>query len=399
MEQSGDPQLSDDDNFDIDTAIGAQLYGISRISRIPRKYALESESNMNSEAPADSLSYRSFSASELIALLQELEIPYLKNDDLMIEARANIVGRGGFGEVKYEGTVTSFYDQDFSRQGAAIKELSLAQTVETSTQERLSRTASLSTITQAYIEICTMKHPYLSSHPNIIQLFGTTDYRNKFIQSSAWSELCLVTEYADLGSLETYLSTHAGRLEWGFKCRLINDIAEGLQAIHSCDIVHNDIKCDNVLLFAPTRSCERIVAKISDFGCSVPLARTLQIRCAAGTRVFSAPEAYLPECLVEPSRDIYSFALLMLQVVMEERPFDDIPVNGLWEFKSNGEVLGYAQNCFRRAAPTRIGGVMSRLIEEALNADPKNRLSDLTQVNQLLPQSYFHYSMASNKQR
>jgi serine/threonine protein kinase len=239
-----------------------------------------------------------------------------------------------------------------------------------------------------------MKHPCLSSHPNILQLFGTTDYHNKFVQSSAWSELCLVTEYADLGSLESYLSTHSGKLEWGFKCRLINDIAEGLQAIHSCDIVHNDIKCGNVLLFAPTHACERIVAKISDFGCSVPLARTNQIRgVVGGTRLFSAPEAYSWECLVEPSRDIYSFALLMLQAVMEERPFETIPEDALWEFKSGGEFSGYVQDCFRRAAPTRVGGVMNRLILEGLNFNPENRLSDLSQVSQLLPQSYFHHSV------
>ena len=86
----------------------------------------------------------------------------------------------------------------------------------------------------------------------------------------------------------------------------------------------------------------------------------------------------------------------MLQAVMEERPFQDIPDDALWEFKSSGEFSGYIQDCFRRAAPTRVGGVMSRLIVEGLNFNPENRLSDLSQVGQLLPQSYFHHSVASN---
>ncbi|KAA6370887.1 MAG: hypothetical protein EZS28_033585 [Streblomastix strix] len=45
----------------------------------------------------------------------------------------------------------------------------------------------------------------------------------------------------------------------------MKQIFEGMRAFHSTNLVHRDIKCDNILLHSPPDS-GRVYAKISDFG-------------------------------------------------------------------------------------------------------------------------------------
>ena len=117
--------MFEEDDVEIDSVIHAQLYGISRISQAPQRDYLKGVFTTTTLGHTDQSPYRSFSASHLVDLLQQLDIPYLKHDDWMIQAPSNVVGRGGFAEVKYESGVTSFYGSTFKRQPAAIKDLSL----------------------------------------------------------------------------------------------------------------------------------------------------------------------------------------------------------------------------------------------------------------------------------
>jgi serine/threonine protein kinase len=58
----------------------------------------------------------------------------------------------------------------------------------------------------------------------------------------------LVLEYAELGSL-FHLQTSASRLPWRIKQKLCYDVGRGLSLLHACDIVHGDLKHENVLIF------------------------------------------------------------------------------------------------------------------------------------------------------
>ena len=132
------------------------------------------------------------------------------------------------------------------------------------------------------------------SHPNIVRL------REVFRQNS---ELYFVFEYADAGSLHALIQAHRssntpiGVLEIA---RLMHDILQGLQYMHASDLMHRDLKPDNILLSSPARDAgqgeepERLVAKIADFG----TAREYRPRAGAarslteyiGTRWYRAPE-------------------------------------------------------------------------------------------------------------
>src|SRR5436190_1605147 len=83
--------------------------------------------------------------------------------------------------------------------------------------------------------------------------------------------------------------------EWELKTKILDDIAAGLHSIHTCDVVHNDVKCSNILLFSSPSEQREVVAKISDFGCSILLAGTQPTRKAAATTRFASPESYSPQ--------------------------------------------------------------------------------------------------------
>ena len=51
----------------------------------------------------------------------------------------------------------------------------------------------------------------------------------------------LVLEYADNGTLNTYLSKHFNELDWNDKLRLALQLASAVEHIHEYDIIHRDL--------------------------------------------------------------------------------------------------------------------------------------------------------------
>ena len=48
-------------------------------------------------------------------------------------------------------------------------------------------------------------------------------------------------EYADGGTLNTYLKEHIGELDWNDKYHLALQLASAVECIHDCDIIHRDL--------------------------------------------------------------------------------------------------------------------------------------------------------------
>ena len=54
-------------------------------------------------------------------------------------------------------------------------------------------------------------------------------------------EYSLVLEYADSGTLMTYLSEHFNELDWNDKYQLALQLTSAVACIHECDIIHCDL--------------------------------------------------------------------------------------------------------------------------------------------------------------
>jgi serine/threonine protein kinase len=171
------------------------------------------------------------------------------------------------------------------------------------------------------LELRVLCHPPIRRHENVVNLLGLgweTDYLD---HTQLWP--VLVVEWANHGTLLDVISTQT--LDVKTKLELCRDVARGLDAIHECAVVHGDVKCLNMLVFASEAREHGYLSKIADFSCAV-LDGDDESILLGGTWPWNAPERWrrIPRHEVAKS-DVYSFGLLVLQVLEDSSiPFSHI---------------------------------------------------------------------------
>ena len=130
--------------------------------------------------------------------------------------------------------------------------------------------------------------------------------------------LCIVTEYAKLGDLSTLIERRQKKRKpfpeimiWRFLLQLL----EGLRVLHSCGVVHRDLKSANVLLSAPD------LLKIGDLGISTVLHQRQLAKTQIGTPLYLAPEVWrrLP---YDQKCDMWSLGVLLFEMMTFNFPFN-----------------------------------------------------------------------------
>ncbi|XP_066388668.1 rust resistance kinase Lr10-like [Miscanthus floridulus] len=164
---------------------------------------------------------------------------------------------------------------------------------------------------QFMAEVGTIGRTY---HVNLVRLFGFCF--DNVVRA-------LVYEYMDNGALDAYLLGGRGR---GVGLPALRDIAvgvaRGIRYLHEeCQqkIVHYDIKPGNVLLDGA------LTPKVADFGLARLVNRAdthVSVSCVRGTPGFAAPEMWMLSGVTEKC-DVYSFGMLLLEIVGRRRNFDE----------------------------------------------------------------------------
>ena len=122
----------------------------------------------------------------------------------------------------------------------------------------------------------------------------------------------IVMEYVDGPSLRQLIT--ATPLHRNLAINIALDICRGLIAAHEQNIIHRDIKPQNILLTTDQ------IAKISDFGVARILeASTDYAGTITGTRRYMAPEQY--EGNYDYRVDLYSTGLILYEMFMGKFPF------------------------------------------------------------------------------
>lgn len=146
-------------------------------------------------------------------------------------------------------------------------------------------------------------------HSNIIELYSI---------NLDFSCLSYLMELAPLGTLTEQL--HLKGSTWTVS-RIIEvalGVATGLEYIHSQNILHGDLKTQNILISSSG------VAKLADFGCAHHLDfEVLSLLSLNGTQKFFAPEVLLREASFTLSRDIYAFAYVLWELWTKKIPFQN----------------------------------------------------------------------------
>ncbi|XP_047310482.1 receptor-like protein kinase HSL1 [Impatiens glandulifera] len=131
----------------------------------------------------------------------------------------------------------------------------------------------------------------------------------------------LVYEYMSNGSLGDLLhSGKSGLLDWPIRYKIALDSAEGLSYLHHDSvppIVHRDVKSNNILLDSD------FGARVADFGLAKPVDAigkgVKSMSVIAGSCGYIAPE-YAYTLRVNEKSDIYSFGVVILELVTGKRP-------------------------------------------------------------------------------
>ncbi|KAJ4828164.1 hypothetical protein Tsubulata_005042 [Turnera subulata] len=164
---------------------------------------------------------------------------------------------------------------------------------------------------QFMAEVGTMGRTY---HVNLVRLFGYCfDH----------SMMALVYEYMENGSLNTLLFDENREMEWEKLQDIAAGTARGIAYLHEeCQqrIVHYDIKPENILLD------ENFNPKVADFGLAKLCNREsskVTLSGGRGTLGYSAPEIWHRTHPVTHKCDVYSFGILLFEIVARRRHFDE----------------------------------------------------------------------------
>ncbi|XP_037631202.1 serine/threonine-protein kinase SIK2 isoform X8 [Sebastes umbrosus] len=154
-----------------------------------------------------------------------------------------------------------------------------------------------------YREVQIMK---MLDHPHIIKLYQVMETKNM---------LYLVTEYAKNGEIFDYLAKH-GRLSELEARRKFWQILSAVEYCHNRNIVHRDLKAENLLLDG------HMNIKIADFGFGNFFQPGEPLATWCGSPPYAAPEVFEGQQYEGPQLDIWSMGVVLYVLVCGALPFD-----------------------------------------------------------------------------
>ncbi|RAL54481.1 hypothetical protein DM860_001609 [Cuscuta australis] len=196
-------------------------------------------------------------------------------------------------------------------------------------------------------------------HPNVVAFYGV-------VPDGPGGTMATVTEYMANGSLRHVLLRKDRTLDRRKKLMIALDAAFGMEYLHMKNIVHFDLKCENLLV--NLGDPQRPVCKVGDFGLSRIKRKTLVSGGVRGTLPWMAPELLNgSNSRVSEKVDVFSFGITMWEILTGEEPFASMHC---------GEIIGgIVNNNLRPPIPQRCDSEWRKLMEDCWASDPGARPS------------------------
>jgi eukaryotic-like serine/threonine-protein kinase len=192
-----------------------------------------------------------------------------------------------------------------------------------------------------------------SGHPNVLPIIDADVYEG--------NQVVIVSEYADGGSLADRIKNQ-GRFSLEQSVEMTAGILNGLEFLHSRNIVHRDIKPANILLQGDT-------PRLADFGISRAMNTSTVSSVVVGTDSYMAPEAFDGKRNVQT--DIWSVGVVLYQLLKGTLPFPQ-------EHPSE-RMFAVLTKDFE-PLPAEIPPALRRIVEKALRKNPSERFQSAREM-------------------
>lgn len=127
----------------------------------------------------------------------------------------------------------------------------------------------------------------------------------------------MVTPLMERGPI-TSLMNPAKKLPLSMKMQMAMQVANAMSHLHRCNVLHRDLKPSNILVGKDMRVC------LIDFGVSRVRDAKRPMTMNVGTTAYIAPEVFVGDGTYTTALDVYSFAIVLWEIVYERRPFSEI---------------------------------------------------------------------------
>ncbi|KAM9329553.1 testis-specific serine/threonine-protein kinase 6 [Gastrophryne carolinensis] len=170
-------------------------------------------------------------------------------------------------------------------------------------------------------------------HPNIIASYSFIDVSNGLY--------FIVMELCSMDLLK-YIQNEGSLKEEMAKC-FFQQIISGLSYLHRIDVVHRDLKCENILMM------EAHKLKITDFSFGKLLDSADPCTTYCGSAAYASPEVVKGIPYDPKKSDIWSLGVILYVMVTGTMPFDYTNITALPELQKKGvefeEEKALDENC------------------------------------------------------
>lgn len=198
-------------------------------------------------------------------------------------------------------------------------------------------------------------------HPNVVKIYTVDSFHG--IHFAA-------IEYIDGPSIQKWLDEH-GRLSVGDAAHIAIVCAEALRHAHQENMIHRDIKPDNILV------TKKGIVKVADFGLAKVLdddVSMTQSGTGLGTPLYMAPEQARDAKHVDSRVDIYALGVTLYHMLTGKLPFNGKTTLEVVMAKEKGT---YAS---ARSIRPEISEKLDMILDKMMARDPAHRHKSFEEV-------------------
>ena len=187
-------------------------------------------------------------------------------------------------------------------------------------------------------------------HPNAVKAYAVDCAHDRHF---------VAIEFVDGQSMQNWMD-QLGKLSIGDAVHIALRCADALRVAHGLNIIHRDIKPDNILV------TKKGITKVSDFG----LAKVVddedhsmtQIGTTLGTPSYMAPEQARDAKTVDNRSDIYSLGVTLYYFVTGKLPFVGETIVKLMQAKDSGTYVSARR--LNHEVPDKLDLIIGKMIEK-----------------------------------